>query len=100
MKSFYYIIQFILISFLFNIFKLIGFKNSSNLGFLIGKTLGPIVRPKSSIIKNLKKANIKGDLEKIAALITENKKLTEINNSVAECLSKTIKKLKNVLNED
>ena len=44
--------------------------------------------------------NNSGDLEKIAALITENKKLTEINNSVEERLSKTIKKLKNVLNED
>ena len=54
MKHFYHLVQFILISFLFNIFKLIGFKNSSNLGFLIGKTLGPIVRSRSSIIKNLK----------------------------------------------
>ena len=42
------------------------------LGFLIGKTLGPIVRPKSSIIKNLKKANIKGDVEKIASNVLGN----------------------------
>ena len=60
MKRFYHLVQFILISFLFNIFKLIGFKNSSNLGFVIGKTLGPIVRSKSSIIKNLNRAKIKG----------------------------------------
>ena len=72
MKRFYHLVQFILISFLFNIFKLIGFKNSSNLGFVIGKTLGPIVRSKSSIIKNLKRANIKGDIEKIASNVLGN----------------------------
>ena len=72
MKRFYHLVQFILISFLFNIFKLIGFKKSSNLGFLLGKTIGPIVRSKSSIIKNLKKANIKGDFEKIASNVLGN----------------------------
>ena len=46
MKSFYHLTQFILL-FFFNIFKLIGFKNSSNIGFLIGKTLGPIFRSKN-----------------------------------------------------
>ena len=40
------------------------------LGFVIGKTLGPIVRSKSSIIKNLKRANIKGDIEKISYFLS------------------------------
>ena len=50
--------------------KLIGYKNSSNLGFLIGKTLGPIVRPKSSIIKNLKIA--KGVIINVTSIASDN----------------------------
>ena len=72
MKHFYHITQFILITFLFSIFRLIGFKNSSNFGFFIGKTFGPIFRSKSLIIKNLKKANIEGDFEKIATNVLGN----------------------------
>ena len=72
MKRFYHLIQFILITLLFGIFRLIGFKNSSNFGFFIGKTLGPIFRSKSSIIKNLKKTNIQGDFEKIATNVLGN----------------------------
>jgi Kdo2-lipid IVA lauroyltransferase/acyltransferase len=67
MKKINHIIQFILINILFILFRLIGYKNSSNLGFLIGKLLGPIFRSKLSIIRNLKKANIQNDnYEKIA----------------------------------
>ena len=72
MKRFYHLVQFIFISFLFSVFRLIGFKNSSNFGFFIGKILGPIFRSKSSIIKNLNKANIEGNLEKIASNILGN----------------------------
>ena len=72
MKRFYHLIQFTLISFLFFLFRLIGFKNSSNLGFFIGKTLGPLFRSKSSIIKNLEKADIEGDFEKIASNVLGN----------------------------
>ena len=72
MKSFYHLTQFVFITFLFGLFKLIGFKNSSNIGFFLGKTLGPIFRSKSLIIKNLKKANIKGDFEKIASNVLGN----------------------------
>ena len=61
MKKINHIIQFILINILFILFRLIGYKNSSNLGFLIGKLLGPIFRSKLSIIRNLKKANIQND---------------------------------------
>ena len=72
MKSFYHLTQFVFITFLFNIFRLIGFKNSSNIGFFLGKTLGPIFRSKSSVIQNLKKANIKGDFEKITSNVFGN----------------------------
>ena len=58
MKKTNHIIQYIIINFFFVIFKLIGYKASSKLGFFIGKYLGPIFRSKSLIINNLKKANI------------------------------------------
>ncbi len=72
MKNLYHLTQFILINFLFLIFKIIGFKTSSNFGFYIGKTIGPIFRSKSSIINNLKKAKINGNLEKIATNVLGN----------------------------
>ena len=72
MKNLYHLIQFILVNFLFLIFKIIGFKTSSNFGFFIGKTIGPIFRSKLSIINNLKKAKITGNFEKIATNILGN----------------------------
>ena len=61
MKNLAHITQFILINILFILFRVVGYKISSNLGFLIGRSLGPILRSKLSIIKNLKRANIKND---------------------------------------
>ena len=58
MKKIIYFIEFIFIYFLFIIFKLLGYKISSNLGFVIGKFFGPIFRSKRSIIENIKKSNI------------------------------------------
>jgi len=58
MKKIIYFIEFIFVYFLFIIFKLLGYKISSNLGFVIGKFCGPIFRSKRSIIKNIKKSNI------------------------------------------
>jgi len=72
MKSFYHLTQFVFITFFFTIFRLIGFKNSSNIGFFLGKTLGPIFRSKSSVIQNLRKANIQGDFEKITSNVFGN----------------------------
>jgi len=57
-KKIIYFFEFILIYALFIVFKIIGYKTSSNLGFIIGKLLGPIFRPKSLIIKNIEKSNI------------------------------------------
>ena len=61
MKKINHITQFIIINIFFMIFKFIGYKASSNLGFFIGKFLGPLFRSKLSIIENLKIANIKSN---------------------------------------
>jgi KDO2-lipid IV(A) lauroyltransferase len=74
MKKIVYFLEFILIKILFIFFKLIGYRLSSNLGFFIGKTLGPIFRSKKIIIQNLDKANIKHSLNpsKIASNVLGN----------------------------
>ena len=74
MKKIVYFIEFILIKVLFIFFKIIGYKYSSNLGFLIGKIIGPIFRSKKLIIKNLQKANLQkqNNLEKIASDVLGN----------------------------
>ena len=58
MKKLIYFIEFIFINIFFFFFKLIGYKISSNLGFLIGRLFGPIFRSKTLIVENLKKSNI------------------------------------------
>ena len=58
MKKIKYFTEFIIINLFFTICKLIGYKFSSDLGFLIGKTFGNIFRKKISIINNLKKSQI------------------------------------------
>ena len=58
MKKIIYFIEFILIKFLFIIFKIIGYKLASNLGFYIGKNFGNIFRKRKSIIENLHKSRI------------------------------------------
>ena len=59
MKKIVYLLEFISIKILFILFQLIGYRLSSNLGFFIGRTIGPIFRSKKIIIQNLEKANIK-----------------------------------------
>ena len=51
MKNIIYFFQFIVIYTLFLIFKIIGYKNSSNLGFLIGKYIGPIIKSEKKIYR-------------------------------------------------
>ena len=74
MKIVIYLIEFIIIKILFNLFKIIGYKNSSNLGFLIGKIFGPFFRSKRLIIRNLEKANFKNknNINKIALSVLGN----------------------------
>ena len=53
MKIIKYFFEFIIIISLFCIFKIIGLKNASNLGCIIGKSIGPIFRSKNIIKKNI-----------------------------------------------
>ena len=72
MKNFYHLTQYVIIIFLFILFRIIGFKASSNFGFFIGKYLGPLFRSKLSIINNLKKAQINGNYKQIATNVLGN----------------------------
>ena len=72
MKNFYHLAQYVLIIFLFILFRIIGFKASSNFGFFIGKYLGPLFRSKLSIINNLKKAQINGNYKQISTNVLGN----------------------------
>ena len=58
MKTVIYFFEFVLVSLLLIIFKVLGYKLASNFGFFIGKTIGPLFRSKSLVIDNLKKSNI------------------------------------------
>ena len=58
MKKIIYFIEFLVVEFLFIIFKVIGYKSASNLGFFIGKNFGNFFRKKKSIIENLHKSKI------------------------------------------
>ncbi len=53
MKIIKYFFQFIVIISLFIIFKIIGLKNASNLGSVLGEYLGPLFRSKKIIKKNI-----------------------------------------------
>ena len=54
MKVIKYFFEFIAVITLFFIFKIIGLKNASNLGGMIGKFFGPLFRSKSITKKNIK----------------------------------------------
>jgi len=58
MKKLIYFIEFIFVYTFLIFFRLLGYKISSNLGFLIGKNFGSIFRSKKLIVENLKKSNI------------------------------------------
>ena len=71
MKLVKYFFEFIIIITFFFIFKIIGYKNSSNFGRLIGKKIGPFFRSKIKIQENLRKSNI-GNSDKERETIIEN----------------------------
>ncbi len=71
-KKIKHLTQFVIIYFLFLTFKILGFKISSEIGFFIGKLVGPVFRPKSLIVKNLDKAKIKNNQKKIASNVLGN----------------------------
>ncbi len=74
MKNIIYLIEYIIIKFLFSIFFIIGYKNSSNFGFIIGKYLGPLFRSKLEIFNNLKQIDYvnNNDLNKISQNVFGN----------------------------
>ena len=54
MKNLKYFLEFLVISIFFIICKILGYKAASNLGYFIGKNIGPKFRSKEIIIENLK----------------------------------------------
>mgnify|MGYP001365521069 CR=1 FL=1 len=54
MKIIKYFFEFIIITSLFCIFKILGLKNASNLGSILGKVIGPFFRSKNIIKQNIK----------------------------------------------
>jgi len=54
MKHLKYFLEFLIISILFLIFRIVGYRFASNFGNLIGKLIGPIFRSKKIIKKNIK----------------------------------------------
>jgi len=75
MKKIKYFLQFIIIIFLLIIFKILGYKKSSDLGGFIFKKAGGLFRSKKIIKKNLSNINNSNenkDFEKIISQIWEN----------------------------
>ena len=69
MKIIKYFFEFIFIYVLLIIFKIIGYKNASNLGAIIGKKLGPLFRSNSKIQRNLENSNIGSSQEDRKSII-------------------------------
>ena len=63
MKIVKYFFEFVSIISLFCIFKIIGLKNASNLGGILGKYIGPYFRSKIIVKKNIKIAF--GNIDKL-----------------------------------
>ena len=91
MKTIIHFIQFILIKIMFFIFQIIGYKLSSNFGFLIGKFIGPIFKSKKIIIENLRTA-------KISHKLTYNKLATNVLGNYGRIFAEYIH-LKNFRND-
>ena len=70
MKIIKYFFEFIFIYILLIIFKIIGYKNASNLGAIIGKKIGPLFRSSSKIQSNLENSNIGSSEEDRKSIIS------------------------------
>ena len=53
MKIIKYFFQFFIILILFFLFRILGYKNASNLGSKIGKVFGKLIRSDKIILKNI-----------------------------------------------
>mgnify|MGYP001041494367 CR=1 FL=1 len=69
MKIVKYFFEFLFILVLFFIFKILGYKLSSNLGAFIGSLFGPLFRSKKKILTNIKKALPKVDEKNIELIV-------------------------------
>ena len=69
MKIIKYFFEFIFIYALLIIFKIIGYKNASNLGEIIGKKIGPLFRSNKKILTNLENSNIGNSQEDRKSII-------------------------------
>ena len=70
MKIIKYFFEFIFIYILLIIFKIIGYKNASNLGAIIGKKIGPLFRSNAKIQNNLENSNIGSSQEDRKSIIS------------------------------
>ena len=82
MKIIKYFFEFISIISLFFIFKIIGLKNASNLGSILGKSIGPLFRSKEIIKQNIKIAL--GEIDKKEETIIINSMWSNIGRTFAE----------------
>jgi len=69
MKIIKYFFEFIFVYVLLIIFKIIGYKNASNLGAIIGKKIGPLFRSNAKIQNNLENSNIGSSQEDRKSII-------------------------------
>ena len=69
MKLIRYFLEFVIVIFLFAIFKILNLKFASNLGALIGGLVGPFFRSKEKIKSNIKKALPKHDERNIDLIV-------------------------------
>ena len=69
MKIIKYFFEFIFVYTLLIIFKIIGYKNASNLGEIIGKKIGPLFRSNTKIQNNLENSNIGSSREDRKSII-------------------------------
>ena len=71
MKIIKHFFEFIFIIFIFFIFKIVGYKNASNFGEIIGKKIGPLFRSNSKIQNNLENSYI-GNSEKERKILIDS----------------------------
>ncbi len=82
MKIIKYFFEFISIISLFFIFKIIGLKNASNLGSVLGRFIGPLFRSKEIIKQNIKTAL--GEIDKKEETMIINSMWSNIGRTFAE----------------
>ena len=82
MKIIKYFLEFVSIISLFFIFKIIGLKNASNLGSVLGRFIGPLFRSKEIIKQNIKTAL--GEIDKKEENMIINSMWSNIGRTFAE----------------